>query len=84
MLIGEMPSSGDSIGVFSSVKTRPFFCFSGGGLGLAEGGGKGQRFGRFLQEYFTTETRGFTVQDDVMAARKRGLPIGLPRLKVGR
>jgi hypothetical protein len=51
MLIGEMPSLGGGVGVFSSVKTRPFFVLSGGGFGLADGRRKGQRFGHFSHNF---------------------------------
>jgi len=47
MLIDETPSSDGGVGVFSSVKTRPFFVLSGGEFCLADGARKGQRFGHF-------------------------------------
>ncbi|MGQ2933268.1 MAG: hypothetical protein ACT6QT_15995 [Sphingopyxis sp.] len=55
MLIGETPSSDGGVGVFSSVKTRPFFCFSGDDFFLADGGWKGQRFGHFFAIFLHAE-----------------------------
>ncbi|MCA0207670.1 MAG: hypothetical protein LCH74_01270 [Proteobacteria bacterium] len=55
MLIDDTPSSDGCIGVFSSVKTRPFSALSGDEFGLADGGWKDQRFGHFPAIFLWSE-----------------------------
>jgi len=55
-LIDETPSSDGGVGVFSSVKTRPFFVLSGGGFGLADGRRKDQPFGHFSHNFLRAKT----------------------------
>jgi hypothetical protein len=78
MLIDDTPSSDGCIGVFSSVKTRPFSALSGDGFGLADDGWKDQRFGHFPTKFLRAEKAGKVEENRVKPWRHRASPRGLP------